>query len=152
MTKYAMNINDGRRVFNGEAAQKNPNYVDVGDDIVAAINEGKLDWRVVANAVRAKRNNDPNFNWSEFDRLRDSLNVRKADFSLKERSDDGKIQDAAEVEAAKSVNPAISFMEVRKTETRDASAEDNTNVAPVEEAPHGDNFFPIPESGNKGKK
>lgn len=136
MSKYAMNINDGRFVFDGPAAQKNPNYVSVDDATHAAIKSRKLDWRVVANAVKAKRNNDPNFDWAEFDRQRDALNIRKADFKLKERGDDGKIADAPDDEAPKSINPTVSFVEVNKTETRHASAEDNTNVgASVAENP-----------------
>ena len=106
----------------------------------AAIKSGKLDWRIIANAVKAKRNNDPNFDWAEFDRLRDALNIRKADFKLKERGDDGKIADAPAEEAPKSINPTVSLMEVSKTETRHASSEDNTNVGGVD---GGDNFIPM---------
>lgn len=134
MTRYAMNINDGRFVFNGAAAQSNPNYVDVDDETVVAIEAGKLAWSAVANAVRAKRNNDPNFDWASYDKLRESLNVRKADFSLKEKGDDGKMHQAAEEESAKSINPSVSFVEVNKKEVRHASGADNTNVAQIDDA------------------
>lgn len=150
MTHYAMNINDGRFVFNGPAAQKNPNYADVDDATHAAVKSGRIGWQTIANAVKAKRNNDPNFDWAEYDRMRDALNIRKADFKLKERGDDGKIADAQDENAPQSINPAVSFVEINKTETRHASTEDNTNVGGVE---GGDNFIPAPEAARRaGRK
>jgi hypothetical protein len=79
-----MNLNDGRIVFNSDAVTTNVNYVEIDDEIHDAMKRGDLTWDVVANAVRAKRNNDPNFDWAQYDALRDRLNVRKAKFDLKD--------------------------------------------------------------------
>ena len=70
---YAMNLNDGREVFNSEAVATNVNYVEIDDEIHEAMKRGELTWDVVANAVRAKRNNDPNFDWAQYDVLRDRV-------------------------------------------------------------------------------
>ena len=94
---------------------------------------------MAANAVRAKRNNDPNFDWEKFDFLRDRLNVRKAKFDLKSAGDvtgvggDGK---------SKSINPTVSFIELNKVDAGGAPANaDNTNVGGLSH----------PEKGAKGK-
>lgn len=137
MSRYAMNINDGRIVFNSEAVTTNINYVEIDDDIHAAIKKGDLTWQTVANAVRAKRNNDQNFDWSKYDLLRERLNVRKADFTLKERKENGDVTGVSGDNAKdKPINPSISFIELqRKTQVRNASNEDNTNVGGLSHPP-----------------
>ena len=125
MSRYAMNSNDGRIVFNSEAVTSNVNYVEIDDDICAAMEEGKLTWQVVANAVRAKRNNDPTFDWAQYDLLRDRLNVRKAKFAIKDANRD---VTGVGAEKPKSINPSVSFVELNRTDAGGASTEDNTNV------------------------
>lgn len=139
MARYAMNLNDGSIDFNSDAVATNINWVELDDEIHAAIKSGKVSWRIVANAVRAKRNNDPNFDWEKFDFLRDRLNVRKAKFDLKSAGDvtgvggDGK---------PKSINPTVSFIELNKVDAGGAPANaDNTNVGGLSH----------PEKGAKGK-
>ena len=123
--RYAMNINDGRLVFNSEAVATNINYVEIDDDIYAAIQTGKLTWQIVANAVRAKRNNDPTFDWAQYELLRDRLNVRKAKFDIKDTNRD---VTGVGAEKPKSINPSVSFVELNRTDAGGASTEDNTNV------------------------
>lgn len=125
-SKYAMNLNDGRIVFNSDAVTTNINYVELDDEIHAALKGGKLTWQVVANAVRAKRNNDPSFDWEQFDILRDRLNVRKAKFDLKDNS--GKDVTGVGTEERKGVNPSVSFVELNRVDKGGASSEDNMNV------------------------
>lgn len=127
MGRYAMNINDGRVVFNSEAVATNVNYTELDDDIHAALKSGKLTWQTIANAVRAKRNNDPNFDWAQYDLLRDRLNVRKAKFDLK--STDGRdVTGVGDDGKPKPINPSVSFIELNKVDPSGASTEDNTNV------------------------
>jgi hypothetical protein len=125
MAKYAMNLNDGSMDFNSEAVASNINWVEIDDEIHAAIKSGKLDWRIVANAVRAKRNNDPNFDWERFDILRDRLNVRKAKFDLKGAGD---VTNAGTGGKSAAINPSVSFVELDKVDAGGASTEDNSNV------------------------
>ena len=127
MSRYAMNLNDGRIVFNSEAVGTNVNYVKIDDEIHAAIKSGKLSWKVVANAVRAKRNNDPDFDWSQYDLLRDRLNVRKAKFDLK-GSSDSDVTGVGNDGKPKPINPSVSFVELNRIDAGGASSEDNTNV------------------------
>lgn len=127
MARYAMNINDGRIVFNSDAVATNVNYVEIDDEIHAALKAGTLTWQTVANAVRAKRNNDPSFDWSQYDILRDRLNVRKANFELK-GSGDSDVTGVGGDGKPKSINPSVSFVELNKTDAGGASTEDNTNV------------------------
>ena len=136
--RYAMNLNDGREVFNSEAVATNVNYVEIDDEIHEAMKRGELTWEVVANAVRAKRNNDPNFDWAQYDVLRDRLNVRKAKFDLKDAGG----SDVTNVGAAEqtNINPSVSFIEISKPNEPHASTEDNTNVGGV------DNFMQRPEA------
>lgn len=135
MSRYAMNINDGRIVFNTSAVPSNINYVEIDDDTHAAIKGGKLAWQTVANAVRAKRNNDPSFNWPKYDDLRERLNVRKADFSLKGRAENGDITGVGGDDRDQSINPSVSFMELRRPDTHYASTKDNTNVGGLSHPP-----------------
>lgn len=133
-----MNLNDGRIVFNSDAVTTNVNYVEIDDEIHEAMKRGELSWKAVANAVRAKRNNDPNFDWAQYDVLRDRLNVRKAKFDLKDAGG----SDVTNVGATKqqSINPSVSFIEISKPNDPHASTEDNTNVGGV------DNFMQRPEA------
>lgn len=133
-----MNLNDGREVFNSEAVATNVNYVEIDDEIHEAMKRGELTWEVVANAVRAKRNNDPNFDWAQYDVLRDRLNVRKAKFDLKDAGG----SDVTNVGATEqqSINPSVSFIEISKPNEPHASTEDNTNVGGV------DNFMQRPKA------
>ena len=125
--KYAMNLNDGRIVFNSDAVTTNVNYVELDDEIHDAIKCGKLTWQTVANAVRAKRNNDPSFDWEQFDILRDRLNVRKAKFDLK-GSETSRDVTGVGTEERRGVNPSVSFVELNRVDKGGASSEDNTNV------------------------
>lgn len=125
--KYAMNLNDGRIVFNSDAVTTNVNYVGLDDEIHDAIKSGKLTWQVVANAVRAKRNNDPSFDWEQFDILRDRLNVRKAKFDLKGGETSRDVTGVG-TEERRGVNPSVSFVELNRADKGGASTEDNTNV------------------------
>lgn len=127
MGTYSMNINDGRWVFTSAATATNINYVDLDDEIHDAVKGGKLTWQTVANAVRAKRNNDPSFDWAQYDILRDRLNVRKAKFDLK---DGGSGSDVTGVgtEEQSGVNPSVSFVELNRVDKGGASSEGNTNV------------------------
>lgn len=127
MAIYAMNLHDGRFVFNTEAVAQNVNYAEVDDETHAAVKGGKLKWQTVANAVRAKRNNDPNFDWAQYDILRDRLNVRKANFELK-GSGESDVTGVGGDGKPKSINPSVSFMELNKTDAGGASTADNTNV------------------------
>lgn len=127
MGRYAMNLNDGRRVFNSSAVATNPNYAEIDDDINAAIENKSLDWRVVANAIKAKRNNDPNFDWTQFDFLRDRLNVRKAKFDLKGGETSRDVTGVG-TEERRGINPSVSFVELNRVDKGGASSEDNTNV------------------------
>ena len=127
MAKYAMNLNDGRIVFNSGAVASNVNYVEIDDDLHAAIKDGNVSWSAVANAVRAKRNNDPGFDWAKYDELRDRLNVRKAKFDLKD-SDGHDVTGVGEGEGKSSINPSVSFIEINKIDGAGASMEDNTNI------------------------
>lgn len=134
MGKYAMNLNDGTIDFNSEAVATNVNYVELDDEIHAAIRAGKISWQTVSNAVRAKRNNDPNFDWERFDFLRDRLNVRKAKFNLKGTSD---VTSAGSGDdKSKPVNPTVSFIELNRVDKGGASTGDNTNVGRLSH-PHG---------------
>ena len=83
-SRYAMNINDGRIVFFNEQVAMQTAYAAVPDDIAIAVDKGKLDWRKVAELIHKKRNNDPNFSWEAFDKLRDRQNVRKAKYTPEE--------------------------------------------------------------------
>lgn len=125
MAKYAMNLNDGTIDFNSDAVATNVNYVELDDEIHAAIKAGKVSWQTVANAVRAKRNNDPNFDWVKYDFLRDRLNVRKAKFDLKSAGDVTNVGDDGK---PKSINPSVSFIELDRVDKGGASTEDNNNV------------------------
>ena len=126
MGKYAMNLNDGTIDFNSDAVATNVNYVELDDEIHAAIKAGKVSWQTVANAVRAKRNNDPNFDWAKYDFLRDRLNVRKAKFDLKSAGDVTNVGDDGK---PKPINPSVSFIELNKTDPGGAPMDaDNTNV------------------------
>lgn len=125
MGMYAMNLNDGTIDFNSDAVAINVNYVELDDKIHAAIKAGKISWLAVANAVRAKRNNDPNFDWERYDFLRDRLNVRKAKFDLKSAGDVTNVGDDGE---QKSINPSVSFVELNRVDKGGASTEDNMNV------------------------
>ena len=129
--KYALNLNDGRVVFNSEAVATNVNYVELDDEIHAAMKDGKIKWQTVANAVRAKRNNDPNFDWSQYDLLRDRLNVRKAKFDIK-GSDEKDVTGVGGDGKQKSINPSVSFIELNKVDVGGASTADNTNVGIVD--------------------
>lgn len=141
MGKYSMNINDGRWVFTSPATATNINYVDLDDEIHDAVKGGKLPWQAVANAVRAKRNNDPSFDWAQYDILRDRLNVRKAKFDLK-GSETSRDVTGVGTEEQRGVNPSVSFVELNRVDKGGASSEDNTNVGglshpanPVDAAP-----------------
>ena len=125
MGMYAMNLNDGTIDFNSDAVAINVNYVELDDKIHAAIKAGTISWLAVANAVRAKRNNDPNFDWERYDFLRDRLNVRKAKFDLKSAGDVTNVGDDGE---QKSINPSVSFVELNRVDKGGASTEDNMNV------------------------
>lgn len=125
MAKYAMNLNDGSLDFNSDAVATNVNWVELDDEIHAAIKAGKISWQTVANAVRAKRNNDPNFDWAKYDELRDRLNVRKAKFDLKSAGDVTNVGDDGK---PKTINPSVSFVELNRVDNGGASTEDNTNV------------------------
>jgi len=139
MGKYAMNLNDGTIDFNSDAVATNVNYVELDDEIHAAIRAGKVSWQTVANAVRAKRNNDPNFDWAKYDFLRDRLNVRKAKFDLKSAGDVTNVGDDGK---PKSINPSVSFIELNKVDAGGAPVDaDNTNVGGLSH----------PENGAKGK-
>ena len=138
MARYAMNLNDGRLVFNSSAVPTNVNYVEIDDEISAAIVKGTVAWQDVANAVRAKRNDDPSFDWGQYDFLRDRLNVRKAKFDLKDSG--GHDVTNVGTSEAKSINPSVSFIEINKPNEPHASTEDNTNVGGV------DNFMQRPEA------
>ena len=127
MGTYSMNINDGRWVFTSAATATNINYVDLDDEIHDAVKSGKLTWQTVANAVRAKRNNDPSFDWAQFDILRDRLNVRKAKFDLK-GSETSRDVTGVGTEEQRCVNPSVSFVELNRVDKGGASSEDNTNV------------------------
>lgn len=129
--KYALNLNDGRVVFNSEAVATNVNYVELDDEIHAAMKDGKIKWQTVANAVRAKRNNDPNFDWSQYDLLRDRLNVRKAKFDIK-GSDEKDVTGVGGDGKQKSINPSVSLIELNKVDVGGASTADNTNVGIVD--------------------
>ena len=147
MARYAMNLNDGRLVFNSSAVATNINYAEIDDDVSDAIIDGTIQWQAVANVIRAKRNNDPSFDWERFDLLRDRLNVRKAKFDLKDTGG----RDVTNVGESKSqsVNPSVSFVELNRVDAKGASTEDNTNVGAV------DNFMPIPgvaKAASRGKK
>lgn len=124
--KYAMNLNDGRRVFNSSAVATNVNYAEIDDEISDAIDKGKITWQAVANAIKAKRNNDPDFDWTQYDFLRDRLNVRKAKFDLKDSA--GKDVTGVGSTEQKSINPSVSFVELNRVDKGGASSEDNTNV------------------------
>ena len=127
MGTYSMNINDGRWVFTSAATATNINYVDLDNEIHDAVKGGKLTWQTVANAVRAKRNNDPSFDWAQFDILRDRLNVRKAKFDLK-GSETSRDVTGVGTEEQRCVNPSVSFVELNRVDKGGASSEDNTNV------------------------
>jgi hypothetical protein len=122
-----MNINDGRWVFTSAATATNINYVDLDDEIHDAVKSGKLTWQTVANAVRAKRNNDPSFDWAQYDILRDRLNVRKAKFDLKGSETSRDVTGVGSTEQ-RGVNPSVSFVELNLVDKVGASSEDNTNV------------------------
>lgn len=127
MGKYSMNINDGWWVFTSPATATNINYVDLDDEIHDAVKGGKLTWQTVANAVRAKRNNDPSFDWAQYDILRDRLNVRKAKFDLK-GSETSRDVTGVGTEERRGINPSVSFVELNRVDKGGASSEDNTNV------------------------
>ena len=127
MARYAMNLNDGSIDFNSEAVATNVNWVELDDEIHAAIKAGKISWQTVANAVRAKRNNDPNFDWAKYDELRDRLNVRKAKFDIKDTAGRD-VTGVGEDGKPKSINPSVSFVELNRVDKGGASTEDNTNV------------------------
>lgn len=126
MARYAMNLNDGRLVFNSSAVPTNVNYVEIDDEISAAIEKGTITWQAVANAIKAKRNNDPSFDWTQYEFLRDRLNVRKAKFDLKDSA--GKDVTGVGSAEQKGVNPSVSFVELNRVDKGGASSEDNTNV------------------------
>ena len=127
MGTYSMNLNDGRWVFTSPATATNINYVDLDDEIHYAVKSGKLPWQTVANAVRAKRNNDPSFDWAQYDILRDRLNVRKAKFDLKGSETSRDVTGVGSAEQ-KGVNPSVSFVELNRVDKGGASSKDNTNV------------------------
>lgn len=128
MCTYAMNLNDGTIDFNSEAVATNINYVELDDEVHAAIKSGKLDWQTVAKAVLAKRNNDKNFDWERFDFLRDRLNVRKARFDLKGTSD--VTNPVREDGTTKPINPAVSFIELSRPDSN-AVVQDHEGVTNV---------------------
>ena len=149
MGTYSMNINDGRWVFTSPATATNINYVDLDDEIHDAVKGGKLPWQTVANAVRAKRNNDPSFDWAQYDILRDRLNVRKAKFDLKGSETSRDVTGVGSTEQ-RGVNPSVSFVELNRVDKGGASSGDNTNVGGLSH-PAANPFDPAPAAPSHDK-
>lgn len=78
--KYAINLQDGRIVFYNSEVATQTAYAAIPTDIALAVGNNKLDWHKVVELIHKKRNNDPNFSWELFDKLRDRQNIRRAKY------------------------------------------------------------------------
>jgi hypothetical protein len=78
--KYAINLQDGRIVFYNSEVATQTAYAAIPTDIALAVGNKELDWHQVVELIHKKRNNDPNFSWELFDKLRDRQNIRRAKY------------------------------------------------------------------------
>lgn len=78
--KYAINLQDGRIVFYNSEVATQTAYAAIPTDIALAVGNKELDWHKVVELIHKKRNNDPNFSWELFDKLRDRQNIRRAKY------------------------------------------------------------------------
>lgn len=81
--KRAININDGRIVIRTEATDAlHGLYRPIPDDIVDAINKGKVTAMKVVDAIMKKDRFDPDWSWKKFQEEQRALNIRQSDVDL----------------------------------------------------------------------
>lgn len=78
--RYGINLQDGRIVPFNEETERQTAYAEVPEDIAIAVDKGEIDWHAVVELIHKKRNNDPDFSWDAFDKLRNQQNIRRAKY------------------------------------------------------------------------
>lgn len=138
---YALNLEDGRRVFYNDEVARQTAYAAIPDSIAKAIKEKRLDWRKVVEVIHKKRNaKDSGFSWSEFDKLRDQQNIRRTKFEP-ETLGENKVEEA-------NLAADISMEDF----TEEPSAQSAEQSAPKAGKDEGDNFIQMPATkGGKSK-
>lgn len=137
---YALNLEDGRRVFYNDEVARQTAYAAIPDSIAKAIKEGNLDWRKVVEVIHKKRNaKDSGFSWSEFDKLRDQQNIRRTKFEP-ETLGENKVEEA-------NLAADISMADFEQVPAGSGIAQS----AAASEEGEGDNFIQMPAAAKGGK-
>lgn len=143
--KYAINLQDGRIVFYNSEVAAQTAYAAIPTDIALAVGNKKLDWHKVVELIHKKRNNDANFSWELFDKLRDRQNIRRAKYDPetlgeepKEQVNEEKMLEAGDISMDDLRAPLKEATKELKPGKKVGKSVDNVSQVPADAHPSDD--------------